>query len=147
EALRKADRAHETPWHLLPAMAELGLLALPFPEEYGGFGKDWRSVALVQERLAQHAGIAATLFSTNVCFGGMSLVTYGTAAQKRTLLPRLIRGEARFALALTESGAGSDAGAIVTTARRIDGGWRIHGRKTWISNADAADHIVVACRT
>lgn len=147
EALRRADRAHETPWHLLPAMAELGLLALPFPEEYGGFGKGWPSVALVQERLAHHAGIAATLFSTNVCFGGMSLVTYGTDVQKRELLPKLIRGEARFALALTESAAGTDAGAITTTARRVGGGWRINGRKIWISNADAADHMVVACRT
>lgn len=147
EALRRADRAHETPWHLMPVMAELGLFALPFPEEYGGFNKDWRSVALVHERLAQHAGIAGTLFGTTVSFGGMSLLTYGTEAQKRELLPRLIRGEAKFALALTESGAGTDAGAIITSARRSDSGWRINGRKTWISNADAADYLVVACRT
>ena len=146
-ALRRADQAHETPWHLLPAMAELGLFALPFPEQYGGFGKDWRSVALVQERLAQHAGIAATLFGTTVSFGGMSLLTYGTEAQKRALLPRLIRGEAKFSLALTESGAGTDAGAMVTSARRTERGWRINGRKTWISNAGAADFLVVACRT
>ena len=145
--LRRADRAHETPWHLLPVMAELGLFGLPFPQEYGGFGRDWRSVALVQERLALHAGIAATLFGTTVSFGGMSLLTYGTPAQKRELLPRLIRGEAKFALALTESGAGTDAGAPITWARRTGGGWRINGRKLWISNAGAADYLVVACRT
>lgn len=146
-AYRAADRAHETPWHLLPRMGELGLLALPFPETWGGLGKDWRSVAVVNERLAYHAGIAATLFGTTVSFGGMSLLAYGSEAQKREILPRLMEGKARFALALTESTAGTDAGAITTQARRIDGGWRINGRKTWISNADAADYLVVACRT
>ncbi len=147
EAYRQADRLHETPWQLLPRMGALGLLALPFPKEYGGWGKDWRSVALVNERLAYHAGIAATLFGTTVTFGGMSLLSYGTEAQKSEILPRLMEGKARFALALTESAAGSDAAAITTSARRIDGGWRINGRKTWISNADAVDYIVVACRT
>ena len=140
EALRRADLNHETPWHLLDDMAQMGLLALPFPERYGGLAKDWRSVTVAQERLAQHAGIACTLFSTNVSFGGMSLLTYGSEAQKSELLPRLIAGKARFALALTESGAGSDAGAIVTTARRTDRGWSINGRKVWISNADASDY-------
>lgn len=147
EALRAADRAHETPWHLMAPMAELGLFALPFPESYGGFAKDWRSMALVQERIAGHAGIAATLLATTVSFGGMSLVTYGSAAQQRELMPRLIRGELKFALALTESAAGTDAAALVTSARPTGGGWLINGRKTWISNADAADYLVVACRT
>lgn len=147
EALRQADAAHETPWHLLPKMGELGLFALPFPEEVGGLGKDWRTAALVNERLAYHAGIAATLFGTTVGFGGMSLLKYGSAAQKRELLPRVMEGRARFALALTESQAGTDAGAIITAARRTATGWVINGRKTWISNADAADYLVVACRT
>ncbi|WP_083745259.1 acyl-CoA dehydrogenase family protein [Variovorax sp. KK3] len=147
EAYRQADLAHQTPWHLLPRMGELGLLALPFPEAVGGLGKDWRSAALVNERLAYHAGIAATLFGTTVSFGGMSLLNYGSGEQKRTLLPRLMEGRARFALALTESAAGTDAGAITTHARRTESGWRIQGRKTWISNADAADYLVVACRT
>jgi alkylation response protein AidB-like acyl-CoA dehydrogenase len=147
EALRKADEAHETPWHLLPKMGELGLFAIPFPEEFGGLGKDWRTAALVNERLAYHAGIAATLFGTTVGFGGMSLLKYGSDAQKQELLPRVIEGKARFALALTESQAGTDAGAIITAARRTDNGWLINGRKTWISNADAADYLVVACRT
>lgn len=147
EAYRAADRAHETPWHLLPRMGELGLLGLPFPAQYGGMEKDWRSVALVNERLAYHAGIASTLFATTVSFGGMSLLTYASEAQKNRWLPELIQGQARFALALTESGAGSDAAALTTHARRTSEGWRIQGRKIWISNADAAHHLVVVCRT
>nr|HMS81324.1 acyl-CoA dehydrogenase family protein [Burkholderiaceae bacterium] len=137
EALRAADRDHRTPWELLPVMGRLGLLGLPLPEAYGGSAKDWRTVALVNERLAWHAGIAATLFGTTVGFGAMSLLTYGTDAQQAALLPRLVAGRARFALALTEPGAGTDAGALVTRGERIAGGWRITGRKTWISNADA----------
>jgi alkylation response protein AidB-like acyl-CoA dehydrogenase len=147
QAYREAERQHTTPWHLLSRMGDMGLLALPFPEAHGGLGKDWRSVALVNERLAYHAGIAATLFGTTVGFGGMSLLTYGTPAQQRDILPRVMAGQARFALALTESAAGSDAAAITTSARPAAGGWRINGRKTWISNADAADYLVVACRT
>jgi alkylation response protein AidB-like acyl-CoA dehydrogenase len=128
-------------------MGELGLLGLPFPSRYGGMEQDWRSVALVNERLAYHAGIASTLFATTVSFGGMSLMTFASEQQRQTLLPRLVQGQARFALALTESGAGSDAAALSTHAQRVQEGWRIHGRKVWISNADAADHLVVACRT
>jgi len=147
QAYRDADRAHETPWHLLPRMGELGLLGLPFPARYGGTEKDWRTVAPVNERLAYHAGIASTLFATTVSFGGMSLLTYANASQQETLLPRLIQGQARFALALTESAAGSDAAALTTHARPCPEGWRLQGRKVWISNADAADYLVVACRT
>ena len=99
EAYRAADRAHTTPWHLLPRMGELGLLGLPFPARYGGMDKDWRSVALVNERLAYHAGIASTLFATTVSFGGMSLMTFASEQQRQTLLPRLVEGQARFALA------------------------------------------------
>lgn len=147
EAYRRADREHQTPWQLLPRMAELGLLGLPFPARFGGQERDWRSVALVNERLAYHAGIASTLFATTVSFGGMSLLTYASDQQRETLLPLLVQGRARFALALTESGAGSDAAALTTHARRTPQGWRLQGRKVWISNADAADHLVVACRT
>ena len=147
QAYREAEARHETPWHLLPVMGEMGLLALPFPQEYGGLGKDWRSAALVQERLAQHAGIAATLFNSAVTFGGMSLISYGSEAQKRKLLPPMMQGKIWFSLGLTESGAGSDAGGLITSARRIDGGWRINGRKTWISHAGTAQYLLVACRT
>jgi alkylation response protein AidB-like acyl-CoA dehydrogenase len=91
--------------------------------------------------------MAGSLFSTTMGFGGMSLLTYGSEAQKEELLPRVIRGELRFSLALTEPGAGTDAGALITRARRVDGGWIVNGRKTWISSADVADYLVTACRT
>jgi alkylation response protein AidB-like acyl-CoA dehydrogenase len=147
EALRRHDAAHDSPGFLLPLMAELGLLAIPFPECAGGLGKDWRTMALVQERLAYHAGIACTLVNTTVGFGGMSLHVYGSEAQRRELLPKMIAGGLRFSLALTEPGAGSDAGALRTRAKRTSRGWTITGRKTWISFADVADYLVTPCRT
>ncbi len=147
EEVRRRDRAHQPPDDLLPAMAEFGILGLPIPERYGGLGRDWRTVALVQERLAFHAGMMASLYSRAVAFGAMSLLTYGSEAHKEKLLPRIVRGELLFSLALTEPGAGSDAAALITSAKKVDGGWRINGRKTWISGADTSNYIVTACRT
>jgi alkylation response protein AidB-like acyl-CoA dehydrogenase len=147
EEVRRRDNAHEPPDFLLKHLAELGLLAIPFPAEYGGLADSWTTVAVAHERLGYHAAMAASLFGTTLGFGGMSVFTYGSEEQRRTLLPKIIAGELRFALALTEPGAGSDAGALITRARRGDGGWIINGRKTWISAADQADYIVTACRT
>jgi alkylation response protein AidB-like acyl-CoA dehydrogenase len=144
--IREHDRQHRPLLHMVPIMAELGLFALPLPVEYGGLGKDWRSVALVQERMA-YRGDTGALLSTTMTFGAASLLSYGTAAQKAELLPKIARGEVLFSLALTEPGAGSDAGAIITAARRTETGWRINGRKIWISNAGTSDYLVTACRT
>ena len=77
----------------------------------------------------------------------MSLLKYGSPAQRAELLPALIEGRAQFSLALTEPQAGTDAAAITTAARRDDAGWRINGRKTWISCADTSDWLVTPCRT
>ena len=147
ERARAMDEAGQCPPDLLGHMAELGLLAVPFPETYGGLDGDWMTVTLIQEQLGRHAAIAASLYSITVDFGGMSLLTYGSAAQRQALLPPLIRGEARYALALSEPGAGTDAAALITRAERVKRGWRINGRKTWISAADTADYLLTVCRT
>jgi alkylation response protein AidB-like acyl-CoA dehydrogenase len=147
EEVRRRDAAHADCADLRPVFAEAGLLALPFPAAYGGLEADRLTVVLVQERLARHAGIAAAVYGMAADFGGMSLLTYGSDAQKRSLLPRLIRGELGFSLAMTEPGAGSDAAAVVTSAARTAGGWVINGRKTWISNAASSDYLVTLCRT
>lgn len=147
DEVRRRDREFDPPDHLLKAFAEAGVLALPFPVEYGGLGEGWTSVTLVHERLGYHAAMAGSLFGTTVGFGGMSVLTYGSEEQKHELLPRIVNGDLRFALALTEPGAGSDAGALTTSARHTDRGWVINGRKTWISDADRADYLLTACRT
>jgi alkylation response protein AidB-like acyl-CoA dehydrogenase len=147
EAVRAHDQAHTLPRGLLKGLADLGVLGVPFPEIYGGLGDDWTSVTLIQERLGRHAAIAASIYSVTVDFGGMTLMRSGTEAQRVALLPKLIAGDLQFSLALTEPEAGTDASAIRTSAQRTSSGWRIRGRKTWISSADTAAYLVTPCRT
>jgi alkylation response protein AidB-like acyl-CoA dehydrogenase len=147
EMVRKYDQAHEFPPHLLKGFCDLGILAVPFPEAYGGLADDWSTVVLIQERLGYHSAIAAALYSITVDFGGMTLMTAGSERQKAELLPRLIAGEAQFCLALTEPEAGTDAGAMRTSATKTATGWRVRGRKTWISCADTSAYLVTPCRT
>ncbi|MEO1226813.1 MAG: acyl-CoA dehydrogenase family protein, partial [Pseudomonadota bacterium] len=144
---QRRDAAHDPPYHLLPVMAEMGLLALPFPARYGGLDGDWRTVALVQERLGYRAWMAGSLMNRALGFGGMSLMTYGTEKQRERLIPEIIAGRALFALALTEPEAGSDAAAIATRAERTGDGWRLTGRKTWCSDADRANFLVIVARS
>ena len=147
DRVRECDERGEAPEGLLRRFGEAGLLALPFPERFGGLDADWTTVILVQERLGSHAAIAASLYGITVDFGGMSLLSYGSEAQQAAMLPPLIRGETQFSLALSEPGAGTDAAAIITRAERTNSGWRINGRKTWISSADTAAYLVTVVRS
>jgi alkylation response protein AidB-like acyl-CoA dehydrogenase len=147
EEIRRRDRAHVDCHDMMPIFAEAGLLALPFPERYGGLGADRLTVVLVEERLAQHAGIAAVMYGQAVDFGGMSLMTYGSEAQRERLIPLVMQGKLRFSFALTEPSAGSDAAAAITSATKSRTGWVINGRKIWITMAQDADYLVTMCRT
>ncbi|MCC7425743.1 MAG: acyl-CoA/acyl-ACP dehydrogenase [Alphaproteobacteria bacterium] len=147
EEVRRRDREHIPPYDLLPAMGAAGLFAAGLPTEWGGLGHDWRTVALIQERLGYRGYMAASIFNRVIGFGAMSLLAYGSDAQRRVLLPRLVEGRLLIALALTEPEAGTDAAAIRTRATpQPDGGFRITGRKTWISDAGGADFLLVAAR-
>jgi alkylation response protein AidB-like acyl-CoA dehydrogenase len=97
--------------------------------------------------LGQKAYMAASIFNRVVGFGIMSLLTYGSEAQREEMLPKLVAGRLLIALALSEPEAGSDAAAIRTRAVPADGGWRIIGRKTWISDAGGADYLLTPVRT
>jgi alkylation response protein AidB-like acyl-CoA dehydrogenase len=147
DEVRRRDRDHIPPYDLLPEMGSLGLFRLAAPAEHGGLDEPWTSVALAQEALGRHAYMAASIFNRVVAFGVQSLITYGTARQQRELLPGLLDGRALFALALSEAEAGSDAAAIRTLAEKVEGGWRINGRKIWISDAQAATHLITVART
>jgi alkylation response protein AidB-like acyl-CoA dehydrogenase len=145
--VRRRDAAAEPPYFLLPLMGDMGLLGLATPAEVGGGGSDWQTLALVQERLGYHATMAALLLNRVACFGIQTLLSSGSASQRERYLPTLLSGEGSFALALTEAGAGIDAGAVITRAHPESDGWRVNGRKIWISGAEAATRMVVACRT
>lgn len=146
EEVRRRDAGHIPPYDLLPAMADLGLFALPLPTRHGGLGAPWTTVALIQERLGKGAYFIGSIFNRVVGFGAMSVLTYGSEEQKERLLPEIAAGRLLIALALTEPGAGSDAAGITTRAIPAQGGWLLQGRKAWISDAEGADRLLVAAR-
>jgi len=125
---------------------EAGLLCCDAPEEYGGSGADFLYNAVVIEELAR-AGITGPGFTVHSDMMATYIASFGTEAQKKTWLPKMISGEVIGALAMTEPGAGSDLKAIRTTAVRHGDDYIINGQKVYISNGQNCDLLVVACKT
>src|SRR5687767_2842684 len=121
------DREHRFPVELYGKLAELGLMGVCVPEELGGAGADFISYILVLEELSRaDAGVGVTVaVHTSACT--LPILAFGTEEQRARFVPALARGETIGAFALTEAGAGSDAGAIRTTATPDGDGWRISG--------------------
>jgi alkylation response protein AidB-like acyl-CoA dehydrogenase len=145
--VRRRDAQHVPPYDLLPDLASLGVLGLVAPASWGGLGQDWVTLSLVQERLAAHAYFIGSIVNRVVGFGLMTMLNHGSAAQQQRWIPPLVQGRGLMALALTESQAGSDVGAVQTRAVVDGDGWCIHGRKVWISDADGAMALLVVART
>ena len=141
------DREHGFPRALLERLAELGLLGVCVPEEHGGAGADFVSYILVVEELSRaDAGVGVTVaVHTSACT--LPLLAHGSDEQKARFVPPLARGEVIGAFALTEPGAGSDAGALITRAERTEAGWRISGSKQWITNGSFAGTFLLFART
>ncbi|WP_298269028.1 acyl-CoA dehydrogenase family protein [Geobacter sp.] len=142
----RRDETGEFPAEAFRRMAEQGLTGLLFPPEYGGKGEGTLAYALAVEELARvDASVAITLMAHNLC--ATHIFSAGTEEQKRAFLVPLARGERLGAWALTEPGAGSDAGAIGTTALPEGNGWRLAGNKIFITNGSRADILVVMAST
>jgi alkylation response protein AidB-like acyl-CoA dehydrogenase len=141
------DRAHGFPRELLESLGKLGLLGVCVPEAYGGAGADFLSYILVLEELSRaDAGVGVTVaVHTSACT--LPLLQFGSDAQRSQFVPPLARGEQIGCFALTEPGAGSDAGAIITRADRTAGGWHIRGAKQWITNAAFGGTVLLFART
>jgi len=130
------------------AAGEQGLLGLAVPEEYGGAGAgDYRfNAVLIEELAAVNMALASCLsIHVDVCAG--YLVDFTTPQQKRRWLPGVASGETITAIAMTEPSGGSDLAALRTSATREGDGWRINGSKTFITNGNSADLVIVAART
>ena len=125
---------------------EAGLLCMGLPAEYGGGGGTFRHEAVFMEERAR-AGCLEFAASLHSCIVAPYLLHYGTEAQKRAWLPAMASGDAVGAIAMTEPGAGSDLKAMRTRARRDGGGWVISGQKTFISNGQLADLVIVCAKT
>jgi pimeloyl-CoA dehydrogenase small subunit len=125
--------------------AELGLLGLPFAEEYGGFGGGAVEIMLVMEAFGR--GLILEPYVATVVLGGTALRLGGTQAQKSRILPAIAQGSMKLGFAHAERQARYDATDVMTTARRDGGGWVLDGAKSVITHGDCADTLVVSART
>ena len=129
------DATKTFPYEVVRQMGEMGLFALPFPEEYGGMGGDYFTLCLAIEELARVDQSVAITLEAACSLGAMPVYRFGTAAQKVYWLPQLCSGRALGAFALTEADAGSDASGTRTTARLEGDSWVINGTKSFITNS------------
>jgi alkylation response protein AidB-like acyl-CoA dehydrogenase len=143
------DREARFPYELVAEMAELGLMGIPVPEEYGGAGGDTLSYAIAVEELTRVDSSVAITVAAHTSLGTMPILLFGNEEQKRQWLPQLASGERLAAFGLTEPGAGSDAGATRTTAELRDGQWLVNGSKIFITNAgtDISACVTITART
>jgi short/branched chain acyl-CoA dehydrogenase len=129
------DRESRFPYELVSEMADLGLMGIPIPEEYGGAGSDTLAYAIAIEELTRIDSSVAITVAAHTSLGTMPILSFGSEEQKREWLPQLASGEKLAAFGLTEADAGSDAGATRTSAEQRDGQWVVNGSKIFITNA------------
>jgi alkylation response protein AidB-like acyl-CoA dehydrogenase len=129
------DRESRFPYELVADMAELGLMGIPIPEEYGGAGSDTLAYAIAIEELTRIDSSVAITVAAHTSLGTMPIFLFGTEEQKQEWLPQLASGQKLAAFGLTEADAGSDAGATRTRAELRDGHWVVNGSKIFITNA------------
>jgi len=138
------DRDERFPYEIVAGLAELGLMGIPIPEEYGGAGADTLSYAIAIEELTRIDSSVAITVAAHTSLGTMPIYLFGDDAQKQEWLPSLASGKKLAAFGLTEAGAGSDAGATRTRAELHDGEWVVNGSKIFITNAGTD---ITACVT
>lgn len=137
----------EFPEDIFKEMGELGLLGIPFPEEYGGSGGDTVSYALAAEEIARVCGSTGLSYAAAISLGASPVYYFGTDEQKEKFLKPLASGKALGSFGLTEPNAGSDAGGTKTTAKLEGSEYVINGEKCFITNASYAQQIIVTAVT
>jgi short-chain 2-methylacyl-CoA dehydrogenase len=143
------DRTKSFPYEIVGKLAELGLMGMPFPEQYGGAGADNFSYALAIEELGRIDSSVAITVAAHTSLGTWPIYAFGSEEQKQQLLPDLCAGRKLWSFGLTEPEAGSDAGNTRTTAKLEDGEWVIDGAKQFITNAgtDISGGVTITART
>ncbi|SFC74151.1 Acyl-CoA dehydrogenase [Halobiforma haloterrestris] len=141
------DHDDEFPQDLVDEMGELGLMGMPFPEEYGGAGLDYHSYAIGLEEISRGSGGLGTIVAAHTSLAGNMLYEFGDESQKEEYLTPLAEGRDVGAFALSEAGAGSDVPAMETTAEKDGDEYVLEGSKLWISNGSVADTVTVFAKT
>jgi alkylation response protein AidB-like acyl-CoA dehydrogenase len=139
--MRRIDREQSYPYALYDAWVEAGLLRMPFAEDYGGLGGSTVDACIIAEEISRtSADIAMAIGGSTFC--GLNLERKGSEAQKRHWLPKLLSGEIKMSISMSEPDAGSDIGAMRTSARRDGDHYIINGQKLWASGAAAKNNII-----
>lgn len=144
---RGLDENKEFPHETIAELKEMGLLGVPFPEEWGGAGLDYLAYVITIEELARACGTTAITVAAHTSLGTNPIYVFGTDRQKEKYLRKLASGEMLGAFGLTEPGAGSDAGATKTTAVRDGDDWLVNGVKIYCTNGTHADTVIITART
>ncbi len=149
EKIAEWDEENHFPVDVWKKLGNEGILGACFPEEYGGTGGNIVDETLITEEISNSFSAMGLAYLTGVCFGGMSILHYGTEEQKQKYLPPLIAGDWNFALSLTEPGGGTDIlGALKSRAvEQPDGSFIANGTKIFTTGLHAANTIVFICRT
>ena len=141
------DRDHAVPFDIIKKAAKLGLMGVPFPQEYGGMGGGETGYCILAEELGRVCSSTATVIGAHIGIAAMAIHLDGTEEQKRKYLVPMAQGTAIGSFGLTEAQAGSDAAAIKTTAVRDGDHFVINGAKVFITNGDIADFMTVMAVT
>jgi alkylation response protein AidB-like acyl-CoA dehydrogenase len=143
------DREKRFPYEIVEQLGKLGLMGMPFPQEYGGAGTDNVSYAIAVEELTRVDSSVAITMAANTSLGTWPIYAFGTEEQKQELMPDLCSGRKLAAFGLTEPEAGSDAGNVKTRATLEDDEWVIDGAKQFITNAgtDISGHVAITAKT
>ena len=147
ELLDELEESGEFNREILEKMARYGFLGIKIPKEYGGQGGDSLAYCLMEEEFARVSPVLSIYANTSNSLGAGPILFCGTEEQKQKYLPKIASAEEILVFALTEPGAGSDAGGTLSTAVEDGDYYVLNGRKTFISGAPFADYAVVYCKT
>lgn len=143
---QQLDEEESFPWEQIKTLADLGMLSILTPEEYGGAAGSKMSYVLAVEEIAKGCAATALVFFTQT-HGALSLLLAGTEQQKKKYLPKIASGEMLGAIAITEPNAGSDAASMATTAVKDGNDYILNGNKVFITTGDKADVVTVFAKT
>lgn len=141
EYIREHDEQGLFPYEVYDEWVKMGLLGLAFPEEYGGAGGDVLDMVIIGEELGRKGYDFVGAFGMSI-FNGLNVLRYGTETQKKDYIPKIINGEIRLSISMTEPDAGSDVGAMRTTAVKEGNTWVINGQKVFSTAADSNNNII-----
>lgn len=149
EYWRRLDAEKSFPSEYWRTVCDAGLCGVALPEEHGGSGLGMLEMSLIVESLAATGGgsTVGQLFMINPIFGGVSISRFGNEKMRAELLPKIISGEINCCMALTEPDAGTNTLEITTFAAADGDGWRLNGRKIWITGVESASKMLVIART